>query len=76
MSDSIIVGLISAGASLIVCLVTNGISRAKKDQHIEDELKAINKKLDEHNGYAAKIYQIQGDIGIIKNELKHLKEAS
>ena len=76
MSDSIIVGLISAAASLIVCLVTNGISRAKKDQHIEDELRNINKKLDEHNGYAATMYQLKTDIGIIKNEISHLKEAS
>lgn len=81
MSEGIIAALIAAGASVIGNLiVTNNarkkeaVERAKRDQYIDDNLKVINRKLDEHNGYAAKFAETSADIRILRIEIEHLKE--
>ena len=82
MSDSIIVALITgvcavAGNWLISRKgrIDDRVDRAKRDQYLDDQLKSINRKLDEHNGYAQKYMDITGDIRVIRNEIEHLKEA-
>ena len=46
---------------------------AVRDARIEDRMKSVERKLDEHNGYAKLFKEIQIDIAVIKNELKNLK---
>ena len=79
MSDAVIVALITAAAAVISNWLINrkgriedGIARAKRDQFLDDKLKEINTKLDEHNGYAKRFEEIGRDITEIKTELKHL----
>ena len=81
MSDAVIVALITAGAAVLSnWLITRSnrekdtAERAKKDQEVQDRLKTIEKKLDEHNGYAARFEKIGIDIAEIKTTLSHLKE--
>ena len=50
------------------------IERAKRDQYLDDNLKTINRKLDEHNGYAAKFADISADIRVLRTEVEHIKE--
>ena len=81
MSESIVVALITGAAAVIGnWLVTrkgrldDREERARLDQKTADRLSVIERKLDEHNGYAEKLSDIQGDIRVIRNEIEHLKE--
>ena len=81
MSEGIIVAIIAAGASVIGNLIVSAnarkkeaIERAKRDQYLDDNLKSINRKLDEHNGYAARFADISADIRVLRTEVEHLKE--
>lgn len=60
------VALIPAAASVICQVIithkdrkTTDAAEAAKSQKLDDRLQAIEKKLDEHNGYAKKIGQIE-----------------
>ena len=81
MSEGILVAIIAAGASVIGNLIVSAnarkkeaIERAKRDQYLDDNLKTINRKLDEHNGYAAKFADISADIRVLRTEVEHIKE--
>lgn len=81
MSEGIIAALIAAGASVIGNLIVTAnarkkeaVERARRDQYLDDSLKTINRKLDEHNGYAAKFGDISADIKVLRTEVEHLKE--
>ena len=81
MSEGIVAALIAAVASVIGNLIVTAnarkkeaIERARRDQYLDDSLKSINSKLDEHNGYAAKFGDISADIKVLRTEVEHLKE--
>ena len=81
MSEGIIAAFIAAGASIIGNLIVSAnarrkeaVERAKRDQFLDDNLKTINRKLDEHNGYASKFADISADIRVLRTEVEHLKE--
>ena len=81
MSDPVLVALITG-----LCAVVGQwlISRSQNEKRKEDEierdtrlemrLQSVERKLDEHNGYASKFASIQTDIAVIKSGLKHLRE--
>ena len=48
------------------------IDEAIRDARLEDRLKSVEKKLDEHNGYASRFAEIGMDIAVIKTEIKTL----
>lgn len=89
MSDAVLVALITGACAVIgQWLISRkqnqdrAVAEAVRDAKIEDRIKAVEKKLDIHNGYAEKlgeiqqdISQMQTDVAVIKNEVKHLKEA-
>lgn len=66
MDSEIIVALITAGGMGATAL--SGISL------IRHRLTNVEKKLDEHNGYAKLYAQSHEDIAVIKTDLKYLKE--
>ena len=70
MSDVIIVAIITG-----ICSVVGQwfISR-EREIRLDERLKNVEKKLDEHNGYAKKFETIQIDIAKISTEIKNLKE--
>lgn len=81
MSEGIIAAIIAAGASIVGNLIVSAnarkkeaVERAKRDQYLDDNLKMINRKLDEHNGYASKFSDISADIRVLRTEVEHLKE--
>lgn len=82
MSDTVLVALITGACAVIgQWLISRkqnqdrAISEAVRDAKLEDRLKSVERKLDEHNGYAEKINEICRDIAVIKNDIKNLKEA-
>lgn len=81
MSDVIIVALITGvfsviGQWLISRQQTNKrkTDDAVRDARLEDRLKSVERKLDEHNGYASRFNEIGIDIAVIKNEIKNLQK--
>lgn len=49
------------------------ISR-EREIRLDERLKSVEKKLDEHNRYADKIGGIREDIASIKTDIKNIKE--
>jgi hypothetical protein len=79
LSDVVIVALITGICSVIgQWLISRNqnekrkIEDAVRDARLEDRLKSVEKKLDEHNGYAEKFTSISTDIAVIKNDIKTL----
>lgn len=70
MSDVIIVAIITGICSVIGQWL---ISR-EREVRLDERLKSVEKKLDEHNGYARKFESIQIDLAKISTEIKNLKE--
>lgn len=79
MSEAVIVAIITG-----VCAVLGQwlISRrqakdretaeAVRETKLEMRLESVERKLDEHNGYAARFAEIGADIAVIKNDIKNL----
>ena len=79
MSDVITVALITGICSVIgQWLISRQQAEKRKAEDIEREvrldmrLQSVEKKLDEHNGYARRFEEIQTDIAVIKNDIKTL----
>lgn len=79
MSDVVIAALIGAVASIIVNLITasnqrkkRAVEEAVRETNLENRLRAIEQKLDTHNGYAEKLGSICMDIAVIKTDIKNL----
>lgn len=87
---SLLVALIPAAAAVICQAIIssknrheNDVKEAANEQKLSDRLQVIEKKLDEHNGYAKKIGQIERSLIRIdtivsmnrrsSNEKKHIK---
>ncbi len=77
MNPTVMAALIGAAASIIVNLISawqqnskRRIEEAAREAKLEERLKSIEKKLDEHNGYAQKIGGIQQDIAYIKGKME------
>lgn len=81
MSETILCGLISAAAAIIVSIITTNSAlrkqnienirrETKRDTETDMRLKAIEQKLDIHNGYAEKLGTIATDIAVLKQSMK------
>lgn len=77
MNPTVQAALIGSITSIIICLLgfwNNNRKRreeeAIRDAKLEMKLSSIEKKLDEHNGYAEKIGGIQTDIAYIKGKME------
>lgn len=72
MSEIIIVAIITGVCSVLGQWL---ISR-EREARLDERLKSVEKKLDEHNSYAQKFETIQINIAEIKTEIKNLKESA
>jgi hypothetical protein len=48
------------------------VDDAVRDAKLDDRLAGVEKRLDEHNRYAARFAEVQTDIAVIKNDIKTL----
>ena len=79
MNDTIIVALITGACAVLGQLIISLTQAAKRrtddavrDARREEWEKSVDKKLDEHNGYAKMFSSVQTDIAVTKNEIKNL----
>lgn len=70
MSDVIIVAVITGICSVIGQWL---ISR-EREIRLDERLKSVEKKLDEHNKFSDKIGGIREDIASIKTDIRNMKE--
>lgn len=80
MSEAVIVAIITGVCAVLgQWIITRGQAQKRKtdeavrDARLEDRLKSVEKKLDEHNGYASRFNEIGIDIAVIKNEIQNLQ---
>lgn len=66
MSEAVIIALITGGVTLAGNLLAyystrkkDAVERAKRDQEFKDKLDILEKKVDEHNGYAKRFGEIE-----------------
>ena len=79
MTEGIIIAVITGACAVIgQWLISRQqtakrrVDEAKRDQNLEDRIKDLEKKIDIHNGYAARFAEIGTDIAVIKNDIKTL----
>jgi len=69
MSDVIIVAIITG----ICSVVGQWLISREREIRLDERLKSVEKKLDEHNGYAQKFEKIQIDITKISTKLESME---
>jgi lipopolysaccharide export LptBFGC system permease protein LptF len=81
VSDPVLIALITGLCAVVgQWLISRSQNEKRKtedavrDARLEDRLRSVEKKLDEHNGYAKRFGEISTDIAVIKNDIKHLRE--
>ena len=77
MDTTIICGLISAAAAIIVCLLNNRSQQAELEKKHTDNIVLINFRLDElknavekHNQLVERTYKLEKDVAIIKEKME------
>lgn len=80
MSDAVLVALITGVCAVLSNLlitksnrVKDAVERANRDKEIQMRLDSIEKKVDEHNGYAKRFEAIGNDITEIRTVLEFIK---
>lgn len=69
MTDVIIVAIITGVCSV----VGQWLVSREREIRLDERLKSVEKKLDEHNGYAKKFEAIQIDIAKISTKLENVE---
>ena len=79
MSEAVLIAIITGACAVIGQLLISRSQTAKRkvddavrDARLDDRLAGVEKRLDEHNRYAARFSEIQTDIAVIKNDIKTL----
>lgn len=79
MSEGVLIAIITGACAVIgQWLISRSANEKRKvddavrDARLDDRLSGVEKRLDEHNNYAARFSEIQTDIAVIKNDIKTL----
>jgi hypothetical protein len=79
VSDPVLIALITGLCAVVgQWLISRSQNEKRKEEEIERDtrlemrLQSVERKLDEHNGYAKRFAEIQTDIAVIKNDIKTL----
>lgn len=77
MNSTIVVALVSAGASLLVCLINNHYQRADAEaKHKESitlisyRLEQLEKKMDLHNSVVQRTYELEKRADVTDEQIK------
>ncbi len=79
MNDAVLIAIITGGVTLAGNLLANWSARKKdaianaiRDQELKDKLGVLEKKVDEHNGYAKRFGEIEKAIVRIDTKMESL----
>ena len=62
--------LISAGAAILVCVISNYFQNRKTTALMEYKIDQLTKKVDLHNNAIARLYEVERRIGIDEEKIK------
>lgn len=62
--------LISAGAAILVCVISNYFQNRKTSALMEYKIDQLTKKVDLHNNAIARLYEVERILGIDEEKIK------
>lgn len=62
--------LISAGAAILVCVISNYFQNRKTTALMEYKIDQLTKKVDLHNNAIARLYEVERRLGIDEEKIK------
>ena len=81
MNVTIITSLLSAAASLIVCLINNHYTRIETEKKhdatimlVTYRLEQLEHKVELHNNLVERMYKVEEQTGIQEEKIRHLEE--
>lgn len=76
MDATIITGLISAGAAIIVCLINNHFTRKQTESIILYRIDQLEKSVSRHNNLIDRIYKVEQDVALHGERLSNLEKGA
>ena len=73
--ETIVAALIAAGASLIVCLVTNHYQSEKIQALLQYRMDILERKQDTYNNVIARVYKLEQDTAVQEEKISALSDA-
>lgn len=68
--ETIISACISAGVTLIVCLISNHGQQEKTRALMDYKLEELTKRVDKHNNLVERTYHLEEDMSVTKEQIK------
>lgn len=68
--ETIISACISAGVTLLVCMINNRGQQEKTRALMEYKLDELTKRVDKHNGLVERTYQLEEDEKVMQEQIK------
>ena len=68
--ETIISACISAGVTLIVCLISNHGQQEKTRALMEYKLDELSKRVDKHNNTVERTYQLEEKMSVVEEQIK------
>ena len=68
--ETIISACISAGVTLIVCLISNHGQQEKTRALVEYKLEELTKRVDKHNNLVERTYHLEEDMSVTREQIK------
>lgn len=76
MDATIITGLISAGAAIIVCLINNHFTRKQTESIILYRIDQLEKSVSRHNNLIDRVYKVEQDVALHGERLSNLEKGA
>lgn len=73
MTETIIAALISAGAAILVCVLTQWAAAKKTEALVVYRLEQLEQKVDKHNNLVEKTYKLEGEMKEVQHDICDLK---
>lgn len=76
MSATVITGIISAGAAIIVCLINNHYTLKQTETLIVYRLDQLEKSVSKHNNLIERMYKAEQDIALHDERISNLEKGA
>ncbi|MBS5620943.1 hypothetical protein [Eubacterium sp.] len=70
MNSEVIMAIVSATATLIVCLINNHYQQSETRNLLEYRLTQLEKKVDKHNNIVERTYKLEEEFSVHAEKLK------
>lgn len=72
--ETIVAALIAAGASLVVCLITNHYQSEKIQALLQYRMDVLERKQDAYNNVIQRVYQLEKDTAVQAEQIAKLTD--